>query len=159
MILMTDTDSNYPVLPEACSRISGYYYFTKSMLDYSKDTPTPNGPILTECKTLKTLVSSSAEVETGGTLENAQNVIPLRHIIKTLYLHQKPTTGSPIITEKLTYQGILTCLIKTANKIWDMRYHGLEDRIFQKHIQLIWKQGIHNWADYFTKQNSLKTID
>ena len=69
MILMTDTDSNYPVLPEACSRISGYYYFTNRMLDYSKDTPTPNDPILIECKTLKTLVSSSTEAKTGGILE------------------------------------------------------------------------------------------
>ena len=84
------------------------------MLDYSKDTPTPNVPILIEYKTLKTVVSSSDEAETGGNLENAQNVIPLRHSIETLYLHQKPTTGSPIITEKLTYQGILTCFIKTC---------------------------------------------
>ena len=42
------------------------------MLDYSKGTPTPNGPILTEFKTLKTVVTSSAEAETGGTFENAQ---------------------------------------------------------------------------------------
>ena len=57
------------------------------MLDYSKGTPIPNGPILAECKTLKSVVSSSDESETGGTFKNAQNVIPLRHIIQTVYLH------------------------------------------------------------------------
>ena len=49
------------------------------MINYYKGTPTPNGPILEECKTQKTVVSSSAEAETGGT------VIPLRHIIETVY--------------------------------------------------------------------------
>jgi hypothetical protein len=34
-----------------------------------------------------------------------------------------------------------------------MRYHWLEDRIDQKQIQLIWKRGKYNWADYFTKHH------
>ena len=110
------------------------------MLNYSKDTPTTNVPFLTYYKTLKTVVSSSAESEIGGTFENAQNVIPLRHILKTIYLQHQPTTGSPTITYNLTSQGILTRFIKTLKlKTWDMRYHWLEDRIFQKHIQLIRK--------------------
>ena len=68
------------------------------------------------------------------------------------YLHQQPTKGSPIITDNLTYQGILTHFIKPCkSKTWDMIYHWLEDRVFQKDIQLIWKLGIHNWAYYFTK--------
>ena len=85
------------------------------MLDYYKSTPTPNDPIFTEYKTLKAVVSSSDEEETGGTFENAQNVIPLRHILGTVYLHQQPTKGSPIITDNLIYQGILTRFIKPHN--------------------------------------------
>ena len=78
------------------------------------------------------MVSSSTESGTGGTFENAQNVIPLRHILETVYLHQQPTKGSPIITDNLTYQGILTRFIKPRElKTWDMRYHWLENRIFQ----------------------------
>ena len=74
--------------------------------------------------------------------ENTQNVIPLRHILETVYLHQQTTKGFPIITENLTSQGILTCFIKTRkSKTWGMRYHWIEDRIFQKYIQLIWKRG------------------
>ena len=111
------------------------------MLNYSKGTPTPNGPILTEFKTLKTMVSSSYEAETGGTFENSKNVIPLRHILETIYLHQQPTKGSPTSTENFASQVILTSFIKTCKyKTWDMRYHWLEDRIFQKRIQLIWKR-------------------
>ena len=112
MVLIKDTDADYLVFPESLSRITGYYYFTNRMIDSSKGTPTPNVPILIECNTLKTVVSSSAEAETGGTFEDAENVIPLRHMIKTVYLHQQPTTGSPIITENLTSQVILACFIK-----------------------------------------------
>ena len=86
------------------------------------------------------MVSSSSEAETGDTFENSQNVIPLRHILGTVYLHQKPTKGSPIVTDNLTSQGILTHFIKPCrNKTWDKRYHWLEDHIFQKYTQLIWK--------------------
>ena len=34
-----------------------------------------------------------------------------------------------------------------------MRYYWIEDFIFQKYIQLIWKRGIHNWDDYFNKHH------
>ena len=112
---MTDTYATYLVLAEARSRIAGYYYFKNRMLDYSKGTPTSNVPILTECTTLKTVLSSSSEAETGGTFENAQNVIPLRHILETLYLHHKPTKIPPIIAYNLIYKGILTFLIKPCN--------------------------------------------
>ena len=100
------------------------------------------------------MFSSSSKAETGGTLENAQNVIPTRHILGTVYLHQQPTTGSPIITDNIASQGILTRYIKPCkSKAWYMIYHWLEDRIFQKHIQLIWKQVIYNWSNYFTKHH------
>ena len=96
MILMTDIDAAYLVLPEAHSCIAGYYYFTKIMLDYSKVTPTTNGPILTECNTLKIMVSSSAESEIGGTFQNKQNLITLRHILETItYIRDPPKAPQP----------------------------------------------------------------
>ena len=98
MILMTEIDAAYPILPESCSHIASYYYFTNRMIDYSKGNPTPNSPISIEWKTLKTVVSSSSEAEIGGNFEDAQNVIPLRHILETIYLHQQPTKFPPITT-------------------------------------------------------------
>ena len=111
MILMTGTYSAYLDLPEARSHIAGYYYFTNRMLNYSKSTPTPNVPILTVCKTLKTMVSSSYESETGGNFENEQNLIPLRHIIKKNYFHRQHIKGSLIITDNIKFQDILTRFI------------------------------------------------
>ena len=77
MILTTDTDADQLILPEAHIHITGYYYFKNRMLEYYKSTPTTNVPILTEYKTPKTVVSSSAEAGKCGTFENAQNIIPL----------------------------------------------------------------------------------
>ena len=107
----------------------------------------------------QTVVSSSAESETGVTFLNAQNVISLLHILETYYLHRKPTKVSPIVTDNLISQGILASFIKNSkSKNWDMRYHWLEDRIFKK-IQLIWKREILNWADYLTKHHPPHTIN
>ena len=54
MILICVTDAAYLVLLKARSRIgAGHYYFSNRMNDYSTGHPTHNGPILTECKTLK----------------------------------------------------------------------------------------------------------
>ena len=81
------------------------------------------------------MFSSSAEEETGGNFKNAQDVIPLRHILETVYLHHQPTKGSPTTTGNITYRCILTSFIKPRKpKTWDMRYHWIEYRIFQKHI-------------------------
>ena len=127
MILITDNDDTSLVLPAACSFIASQYYLNKHMLDYSKGTPTPNGLILTEFKTIKTIISSSAEAKTESIFENTQNVIPLRIILKTVFLNPQPKERSPIITYNLTSLGILIYSIKLVkSKNWYMRYHWFE---------------------------------
>ena len=87
-----------------------------------KGNPTPNGRILGERKTLKAVISSSAEAETCGTFSNAQNIIQLQIILETFYLHQQPTNGPPPVTANIISQGILTCFVKPRkSKTWDMR--------------------------------------
>ena len=61
MIQMKYVDVAYLVLHVACICIADHYSFTNQIIDYSKGNPTPSGPILTECKPPKTLVSSSVE--------------------------------------------------------------------------------------------------
>ena len=152
MILMTDTDAAYLVLPKARSRVAANLFLTRQMLDYAKGTPTPNGPILTTCEALRNVVSSAAEAETGGSFKSAQHIIPIKRKLENVFGHPQPKDGCPLITDNLTSQGILTKLIKPRkSKTWDMRYHWLEDRIANKEINLIWKRGEVNGADYFTK--------
>ena len=85
MILHFDTDAAYLVLPQARSRYAGFYYLSDNMSDYAKGTPMRNGDILVECRSLRNVVSSAAEAECGGTLENAQKSIPIAHILSCVF--------------------------------------------------------------------------
>ena len=155
MIAVCETDAAYLVLPKARSRIAGHYYFTNRQDDYSKGTITSNGPFHTECKALRRVVSSAAEAETGGAFENSLNLVSIRRICEQVFNHPQPRKGSPLITDNSTSTGILTRLIKPRrSKSWDMRHHWLEDRIQDNTIQLIWRPGKLNRADYFTKHHA-----
>lgn len=147
MILQVDTDAAYLVLPKARSRCAGHYYLTNDSLD----NPPPNGPIYTLCKTIRNVVSSSAEAETHGAFTNAQEIIPIKRMLEAMG-HKQPPNGTPLKTDNKTSHDITTNLIKPRkSKTWDMRYHWLEDQINLKQIFLHWKPGSKNWADYFTK--------
>ena len=101
------------------------------------------------------MVSSAAEAETGGAFENALNLVLIRRICENVFNHPQPKEGSPLITDNSTSTGILTKLIKPRrSKSWDMRHHWLEDRIQDNTIQLIWRPGQFNRADYFTKHHA-----
>ena len=115
MVLHIDTDAFYLVLPNAKSRIAGYYFF-------KTDNDILNAPIHIECKTLKHVVSSSAEAETGGgVFTNAQNCIPMRTILAEMGHPQPPT---PIKIDNSTASGFVHDNIQMKrSKSWDMRYH------------------------------------
>ena len=113
-----------------------------------------NGAVLIECKGLKNVVSSTAEAETGGIFHTSQTAIPIARILTHVLKHPQPADGTPIVTDNATSKGIITKLIKPRkSKTWDMRHHWIEDRIKRKEIQLIWKPGKYNRADYFTKHH------
>ena len=69
MILHVDSDAAYLVAPKAKSRIAGYFHLTEHP-NVTKH-PKLNGAILVECKTLRHVVSSSAEAEVAGIFHNA----------------------------------------------------------------------------------------
>ena len=94
IILITDSDAAYHVLPKSRSRVAANLYFTTGMPDYAKVTPTPNGPILTTCETLRNVVSSAAEAETGGTFKCVQHAIPIKRILENVFQNPQPTKGS-----------------------------------------------------------------
>jgi hypothetical protein len=73
--------------------------------DYHKGDPQTNGPILTIVQSLKTVVSSAAEAETGGVFVNAQIIIPTRATLIAMG-HPQPTTCTPLVTDNSTSHGI-----------------------------------------------------
>ena len=99
MCLHVDTDAAYLVLPQVCSRIAGHF-FLSNLPDF-KRTIAPNGPILTKCKTICTVVASAAEAETHGIFYNAQTALPIRNLPLRLRLTTrslKPLSNKKCIT-------------------------------------------------------------
>jgi hypothetical protein len=152
MVLHIDSDAAYLVLPKARSRAAGHYYFS----DWpepapAKPNPTPNGPVHTLCKTIRNVMSSAAESETGGVYLNGKEAVPIRTTATELGHPQPPT---PIKTDNTTAHGILTRTVRQKlSKAFDMRFHWMRDRIDQKQFHLYWEKGILNLADYFTKHH------
>ena len=153
MVLHVDSDAAYLVAPKARSRISGFFHLS----DHPNITKHPklNGAILVECKTLRHVVSSSAEAEVAGIYHNATMSIPIRHILESLQHPQPPT---PLKTDNSTAAGFVYDNIhQKRSKSWDMRYHWLRDRQTQQQFNIFWDKGINNEADYTTKHHS--TVD
>ena len=147
MKLHIDSDAAYLVAPKARSRVAGYFQLTDH-----PPTKLHNGAILVECKTLRHVVSSSAEAETGGIFHNAQVAIPIRHLLIALGHPQPPT---PIKTDNATANGFIHDNIhQKRSKSWDMRYYWLRDRMTQQQFKFYWDKGSNNHGDYWSKHHA-----
>ena len=89
MVLHVDSDAAYLVLPEARSRMASHYFLSSDPT--VTRTVLPNGPILTECCTIKHVVASSAEAETSALFHNAQTALPIRYLLQQIGHPQPPT--------------------------------------------------------------------
>ena len=78
MCLHIESDAAYLVQPQARIRVSGNFYLSEKIQDDNPTpNPTPNGPILTECRTVRNVMSSDAKAETIGIFHNAKVAVPI----------------------------------------------------------------------------------
>ena len=151
MILQFEADSAYLVLPKARSRAAAWYILGNDPTSHPR--PMTNAPLLVLCNTLKNVVSSAAEAETGGIFLASQKACPLRVALQELG-HPQPPQGTPVYNDNSTATGILNSTMKqNLSKAFDMRFYWVKDRIEQKQFQLFWRKGSTNMADYFTKHH------
>ena len=146
MILQSDSDAAYLVMPMARSRAGGYHFLG------SKDHTLFNGAIYVLARVIKNVMTSAMEAEIAAMYENAQNFIEFRQTLTDMGHPQPPTV---IRTDNKTACGIVTGTMKQKrSKAIDMRFHFLKDRV-TNHKQLIirWAPGITNLADYTTKHH------
>jgi hypothetical protein len=152
MIISVVADAAYLVLPNARSRCAGLY-FLSDISNTSPPEPKSNGVVHVLCKTIRGVPASAAEAETGGLFLNGQETIPIITALKEMG-HPQPLTGTPLETDNSTAHDILKAQVHMKrSKAFDMRYHWLKDRIFQKQFNLYWAPGKQNRADYFTKHH------
>jgi hypothetical protein len=152
MILHVDSDAAYLVLPNARSRYAGHYFLSdRPPPPPTKPSPKPNGAILTVCKTIRGVMASAAEAETGGVYGNAQEALACRISLLALG-HPQPAT--PLKTDNSTANSFVHANIKQRrSKTWDMRWNWLRDKATHEHLRIYWDKGVNNDADYFTKHH------
>ena len=151
MILQLESDAAYLVLPQARSRAAAWFILGND----PTTTPNPmtNAPLFVMCNTIKNVMSSAAEAETGGIYMATQRACPLRVALEELG-HPQPARGTPIYNDNSTATAILNSEMRQKlSKAFDMRFYWVKDRIQQSQFQLIWRKGITNMADYFTKHH------
>lgn len=156
MCLHVDSDASYLSVSKAHSRIAGFHYRSSHPDSDTKATeshtpPPTNGAILTPCQILKEVVSSAAEAELAGAFHNGKEACPIRITLEELGYPQPATI---IITDNSTAAGISNDTLKQKrSKAIDMRYYWIRDRVRQGQFRILWKKGILNKADYFTKHH------
>ena len=131
MCLHIDSDADYLVQPKAHSRAAGHYYLSDTPLPPPvRPTPNTNGPILTKCQTICTVMASAAEAETSAIFLNIQQYVPIRTTLLEMGQCQPPTL---IKTDSETSHGILTENMRwKRSKVFDMRFNWMWWRIKQK---------------------------
>jgi hypothetical protein len=151
MTLHIHSDASYLSAPKARSRVGGHFFLSAASPNPLKppvNTP-DNGPVHTECKTIRNVLASAAEAELAGLFHNGQMAIALRHALLELGHPQPPT---PIQTDNSTACGIVTSSIRQRkSKSMDMRFYWVQDRVNQGHFIVYWAPGKNNKGDYFTK--------
>jgi hypothetical protein len=147
MILKITSDAAYLVQPKARSRAAAHYHLGWLHSDRT------NGALDILCQTIKNVVSSAAEAETGGIYMGSKHACFMRAALEELG-HPQPLTGSPFETDNSTASGILNSKMRQKpSKSFDMRYWWMKDRISQGQFNLVWAPGKLNLADYFTKHH------
>ena len=100
MVLHVDSDASYLTMPEARICYAGRFYLSDwTSPSPIKPNPERNGPIHTEWKTIRNVVSSAAEAETCGTINNGEKAIGMRPSLIELD-HKQPAT--PLKTDNST---------------------------------------------------------
>ena len=87
MQLKVESNASYLVVKGAKSQIAGYFYL-KPQNNYFNTTP-QNGPVHTDCSTLKNIVCSSTEAGCGGLFTNCQKALEIKCALEALGHQQK----------------------------------------------------------------------
>ena len=153
MQLHVHSDASYLNEPKSRSRYGGIFTmgpisFTGPLNPYNI-----NGPILVNSGIIPTVVGAASEAEYAGLYLNAQDAEVARQILADLGHPQRPTR----ITYDNTTAGSIakrTAKIKRSKAI-AMRYHWIQDRVEQKHFDLLWDKGANNCADFQTKAHPI----
>ena len=151
MVLYIDSDAAYLIAEKAKSRIAGCFYCSNENPLRTKLNPPLNGPIHIECKLLRHVVTSAAEVETAGLFTNCQKAVEIKQMLHALGHPQQATL---VKTDNMTAASFVNDIIKQKrSKSWDVRFHWLSEQQALQNFFIYWEKGLRNHVDYHTKHH------
>ena len=131
ILLKFVSNTVFLLLPQARSRAAAVYHLVWN--DKNKQ----NGLVDVLCQTIKNVVASASEAETGGIYLSAIHCLPIQIACIEL-VHPQPPNGTPFKTNNSTAHGFLTSNVRSnPYKSFDMRYWWIKDRIKQEMFDLI----------------------
>eukprot|EP00804_Cyclotella_cryptica_P019034 CCRYP_014448-RA/>CCRYP_014448-RA protein AED:0.34 eAED:0.34 QI:0/0/0/1/1/1/3/0/481 len=129
MVLAAHSDASYLSETKARSHAGGHFFMSTN-----KIFPPNNGAILTISQIIKVVMSSATEAKLGALYINAQETIPLRHLLEEMGHKQPPT---PVQIDNSTSLGVVTNAIQPKRtKAIDMRYHWLRCQTTQQQFHI-----------------------
>ena len=106
MILCGDTDAAYLVLPKARICIAGHFYLSDHPPPTDMPKPKLNVTTLTVYQTLKNLVASAEEAETGGMFLKRHTMVPIRNTLVAME-HLQPENECQTAKQALKFPACL----------------------------------------------------
>jgi hypothetical protein len=149
MRLHTQSDASYCTRSRGRSVAGGLAYLGNA------DDPTAiNGPIMVFSSVIQNVMASIGEAEYAAAFHTAQMAAGLR---KTLSDLGYPQPATYILVDNEVASGIASNTIEPKRtKSIDMQFHWLRDRVQMQEFIVIWRKGVYNLADFFTKPLSVK---
>ena len=125
--LHIDSDAAYFIIPKTRGRGARYFY--------SKNNPTgpdpqvkPKSSILTQCTTIKHIMTSAAESETTQVYNNNKLAIPIHSTLIDMNHDQRGP--APLKTDNKISQVFAKSIIhQKYSKSWDIKLHKIKDCI------------------------------
>ena len=114
--ICVESDAAYLVLPKARSRIVGYFYLNTFKTPNKAYRDNLKTPILTECATIKNIVSSASEVETVALFHNCTAAIAIRQALIGLGHPQQQKLSSKQTTPQPTASSTQRCSRNAQNR-------------------------------------------
>ena len=148
MRLHTQSDASYGTRSRGRSVAGGLAYLGNA------DPTAINGPIMAFSSVIQNVMASIGEAEYAAAFHTAQMAAGLR---KTLSDLGYPQPATYILVDNAVASGIANNTIEPKRtKSIDMQFHWLRDRVQMQEFIVIWRKGVYNLADFFTKPLSVK---
>ena len=148
MRLHTQSDASYCTRSNGRSVAGGIAYLGNA------DPTEINGPIMVHSSVIQNVMASIGEAEYAAAFHTAQMAAGLRKTLADLGYPQPPTY---ILVDNKVAHGIASNTIEPKRtKSIDMQYHWLRDRVQLQQFIVLWRKGMYNLADFFTKPLSVK---